>query len=124
MNNKIIHITKRIVNRSKETRESYVKLMKSLSKKGVSRSGLSCGNLAHAIAACSESDKINLMAEQKANIGIISSYNDMLSAHKPYETYPEQINTDAKEFNGDLCNWDVSNVTNMYAMFFNAEEFN
>ena len=59
--------------------------MKSLANKGVSRSGLSCGNLAHAIAACSESDKINLMAEQKANIGIISSYNDMLSAHKPYE---------------------------------------
>ena len=99
MNNKIIHITRRIVNRSKETRESYVKLMKSLAKKGVSRSGLSCGNLAHAIAACSESDKINLMAEQKANIGIISSYNDMLSAHKPYEKYPEQIKTYAKEYN-------------------------
>ena len=64
MNNKIIHITRRIVNRSKK-RESYVKLMKSLAKKGVSRSGLSCGNLAHAIAACSESDKINLMAEKK-----------------------------------------------------------
>ena len=91
MNNKIIHITRRIVNRSKKTRESYVKLMKSLAKKGVSRSGLSCGNLAHAIAACSESDKINLMAEKKANIGIITSYNDMLSAHKPYEKYPEQI---------------------------------
>ena len=99
MNTKIIHITKRIINRSKKSRESYINLMKSLAKKGVSRSGLSCGNLAHAIAACSESDKINLMAEQKANIGIISSYNDMLSAHKPYEKYPEQIKTYAKEFN-------------------------
>ena len=99
MNNKIIHITKRIINRSKKTRESYISLMKSLAKKGVSRSGLSCGNLAHAIAACSESDKLNLMAEQKANIGIISSYNDMLSAHKPYEKYPEEIKTYAKEYN-------------------------
>ena len=99
MNNKTIHITKRIVNRSKESRESYVKLMKSLSKKGVSRSGLSCGNLAHAIAACSESDKINLMAEQKANIGIISSYNDMLSAHKTYEDYPKKIRKYAEKFN-------------------------
>ena len=50
MNNKIIHITKRIINRSRKTRESYIKLMKSLAKNGVSRSGLSCGNLAHAIA--------------------------------------------------------------------------
>ena len=99
MNNKIIHITKRIINRSRKTRESYIKLMKSLAKNGVSRSGLSCGNLAHAIAACSESDKLNLMTEQKANIGIISSYNDMLSAHKPYEKYPEQIKTYAKEYN-------------------------
>ena len=99
MNNKIIQITNRIKKRSKITRENYLNLMQSLSKKGVLRSGLSCGNLAHAIAACSESEKSNLMGEQIVNIGIISSYNDMLSAHKPYEKYPEQIKTYAKEFN-------------------------
>lgn len=99
MNNKIIQITNRIKKRSKKTRENYLNLMQSLSKKGVLRSGLSCGNLAHAIAACSESEKSNLMGEQIVNIGIISSYNDMLSAHKPYEKYPEQIKTYAKEFN-------------------------
>ena len=99
MNNKIIHITNRIKKRSKKTRDNYINLMQSLSKKGVTRSGLSCGNLAHAIAACSESEKSNLMGEKTINIGIISSYNDMLSAHKPYEKYPEQIKMFAKEFN-------------------------
>jgi len=99
MNKKIIHITNRIKKRSKKTRENYLNLMQSLSKKGVLRSGLSCGNLAHAIAACSESEKSNLMGEKLVNIGIITAYNDMLSAHKPYEKYPEQIKTYAKEFN-------------------------
>ena len=99
MNKKIIHITNRIKKRSKKTRENYLNLMQSISKKGVLRSGLSCGNLAHAIAACSESEKSNLMGEKIVNIGIITSYNDMLSAHKPYEKYPEQIKTYAKEFN-------------------------
>lgn len=99
MNKKIIHITNRIKKRSKKTRENYLNLMQSLAKKGVLRSGLSCGNLAHAIAACSESEKSNLMGEKIVNIGIITSYNDMLSAHKPYEKYPEQIKTYAKEFN-------------------------
>ena len=99
MNKKIIHITNRIKKRSKKTRENYLNLMQSISKKGVLRSGLSCGNLAHAIAGCSESEKSNLMGEKIVNIGIITSYNDMLSAHKPYEKYPEQIKTYAKEFN-------------------------
>lgn len=97
MNSKIISITNRIVERSEESRLKYINLMKSLSDEKVSRAGLSCGNIAHAIAACSENDKHNLIAEKKANIGIITSYNDMLSAHKTYEKYPDQLKKFAKK---------------------------
>ncbi len=52
---------------------------------------MSCGNLAHSFAACSMQDKLKLKDDITPNIGIISAYNDMLSAHKPYEDYPEMI---------------------------------
>lgn len=97
MDYRIVSVTKRIIERSKETRQKYTDLMKSLSETNVSRAGLSCGNIAHAIAACSESVKFDLMEEKKANIGIITSYNDMLSAHKPYEKYPEILKRFAKK---------------------------
>lgn len=99
MNSTIIEITNRIIKRSENSRQTYLSLMESLAEEKVSRAALSCGNLAHAIAACSESEKLDLMAEKVANIGIISSYNDMLSAHKPYEKYPEQLKKYAGEFN-------------------------
>ena len=61
----------------------------------VTRAKLSCGNLAHAFASCNFEDKASLKGEVKVNIGIINSYNDMLSAHKPYESYPEIIRSKA-----------------------------
>ena len=99
MNSTIIEITNRIIKRSESSRQTYLNLMESLAEEKVSRAALSCGNLAHAIAACSESEKLDLMAEKVANVGIISSYNDMLSAHKPYEKYPELLKKYAAEFN-------------------------
>jgi phosphogluconate dehydratase len=60
---------------------------------GVARSAMSCGNLAHAYAGCSSQDKGALAENELKNIGIITSYNDMLSAHKVYEDYPKQIRT-------------------------------
>ena len=98
MNKTILDVTKRIVERSASSRHDYVSLMKSLSEKSVSRSALSCGNLAHAMAACSDEDKSSLIGEKKVNIGIITAYNDMLSAHKPYEEYPKLIKSFAAKY--------------------------
>jgi phosphogluconate dehydratase len=60
---------------------------------GVARSAMSCGNLAHAYAGCSAHEKDALAENELKNIGVITSYNDMLSAHKVYEDYPKQIRT-------------------------------
>lgn len=91
MNPTILEVTKRIKERSKHTRQAYLKKIEKAREQGPHRGVLSCGNLAHGFAACSKQDKADLTALTKANIGIISSYNDMLSAHQPYETYPEKI---------------------------------
>jgi phosphogluconate dehydratase len=68
--------------------------------KGPHRSTLSCGNLAHGFAACGPTDKANLSADVVPNLGIITAYNDMLSAHQPFETYPELIRKAAREAGG------------------------
>lgn len=99
MNKTIIEITQRIVDRSKNTRTEYLTQMKALAENHVSRSTLSCGNLAHAMAACSDGEKKELIGESQVNIGIITSYNDMLSAHKPYEHYPTLIKKYANKYN-------------------------
>jgi phosphogluconate dehydratase len=65
--------------------------MKQAEEAGRSRKHLSCGNLAHAFAACSQVEKKELATDSLPNIAIVSSYNDMLSAHKTYEDYPKQI---------------------------------
>lgn len=57
----------------------------------VHRAQLACGNLAHGFAACQADDKASLKSMLRNNIAIITSYNDMLSAHQPYEHYPEII---------------------------------
>lgn len=91
MNPKIVAITNRIIERSKATRSRYLKRIEQAKGAGPHRSTLPCGNLAHGFAACSKSEKDDLTAVKKANIAIVSAYNDMLSAHQPYETYPAQI---------------------------------
>lgn len=95
MNKEIENITNRIIERSKSSRELYLKQMQSGDENRVSRSNLSCGNLAHAFAGCDIHDKSSLKGEEKVNIGIVSAYNDMLSAHKTYETYPNSIRQQA-----------------------------
>lgn len=95
MNKEIENITNRIIERSKSSRELYLNQMQSGDENRVSRSNLSCGNLAHAFAGCDIHDKSSLKGEEKVNIGIVSAYNDMLSAHKTYETYPNSIRQQA-----------------------------
>lgn len=93
-------ITKRIVERSKPTREAYLDRTRRAISKGVHRSTLSCGNLAHGFAVCSPADKAALAGDVVPNLGIITAYNDMLSAHQPFETYPALIRQAASEAGG------------------------
>ncbi len=99
MNNKIENITKRIILRSQKTRELYLSQMLSQFDKGFSRSHLSCGNIVHAAAGCGEKDKDALGKNIVPNIAIITAYNDMLSAHKTYEHYPEILRKYSLKYN-------------------------
>ncbi len=84
-------ITRRIVERSADTRAQYLARMEAQQAQGPLRGGLSCSNLAHGFAACSADDKQSLTLMEAANIGIVNAYNDMLSAHQPLEKYPALI---------------------------------
>ncbi|WFR95841.1 phosphogluconate dehydratase [Rhizobium tumorigenes] len=97
---RISAITSRIVERSKASRERYLGRLRSMGSKGAQRSTLGCANLAHGFAVCSPSEKDALAADQVVNLGIITSYNDMLSAHQPFERYPDIIRAAATEAGG------------------------
>jgi len=89
-------VTERIIARSRATREAYLAMIASARETGVNRPTLSCGNLAHGCAA-SLLDKATIRSGTAMNIGIVTAYNDMLSAHQPYGTYPERIKAFARE---------------------------
>ncbi|MCC5900410.1 MAG: phosphogluconate dehydratase [Halomonas sp.] len=91
LNSTVANVTRRIRERSAERRALYECRMADQHSRGVHRAELSCGNLAHGFAACSAQEKDALKLMNSANLGIISSYNDMLSAHQPFETFPETI---------------------------------
>ncbi len=92
-------VTDRIVERSKTTRASYLEQMTAQFQTVAVRSGLHCGNLAHAFAGCGSHDKSVLAGDAQPNLGIVTAYNDMLSAHKPYENYPQAIRVYANKYN-------------------------
>ncbi|MBB5514915.1 phosphogluconate dehydratase [Rubricella aquisinus] len=96
----IAQVTDRIRERSKPLREVYLDRMNRAIDNGPHRSVLSCGNLAHVTAACSTHDKDSIAKTDAGNIGIITAYNDMLSAHQPFETYPEVIRQAARAAGG------------------------
>lgn len=89
-------VTARIIDRSRSGRQAYLDLIAKQRDAGVNRTALSCGNLAHGFAASGE-DKALIRDGKAMNIGIISAYNDMLSAHQPYGRYPEQMKIFARE---------------------------
>jgi len=93
-------ITERIRHRSQRSREIYLGRIAEASGRSANRSKLSCGNLAHGFAVCSPAEKIALGGDVVPNLGIITSYNDMLSAHQPFETYPALIKEAAREAGG------------------------
>jgi phosphogluconate dehydratase len=98
--NDIEAITRRIRERSKPRREIYLERIDAAAGQVANRAVLSCGNLAHGFAACAPAEKAILAGDRIPNLGIITSYNDMLSAHQPYETYPQLIKAAAREAGG------------------------
>src|SRR3569623_962546 len=89
-------VTDRIAARSADTRRDYLRRVDEARQAGVNRAILSCGNLAHAFAACSPADKAKLAGNRALHLGIVPAYNDMLSAQQPYETYPQIIKDAAR----------------------------
>ena len=100
MKQEIIDITERIIARSAATRADYLAKIEAEKSSTVHRASLSCGNLAHGFAACGKEDKQSLRGIQHADIAIVSAYNDMLSAHQPYQTYPDIIKAAVKDAGG------------------------
>ncbi|MFM2410574.1 MAG: hypothetical protein RL481_1402, partial [Pseudomonadota bacterium] len=96
MNDAIHRVTQRIIEKSKASRQRYLDLIAREGEKGINRASMSCGNLAHGFAASGE-DKPAIRTGKAMNIGIVTAYNDMLSAHQPYGRYPEQIKLFARE---------------------------
>ena len=93
---RIAAVTDRIIERSKPSRQRYLALVAEEGERGIDRPRLSCGNFAHGFAAAGE-DKAAIRGMRAPNIGIVTAYNDMLSAHQPYGRYPEQMKIFARE---------------------------
>jgi len=90
-------VTDDIERRSKPLRDDYLRLVEESRHNQPERAQLSCGNLAHGFAACEAQDKTRIRLLDAANIGIVTAYNDMLSAHNPYGDYPQHIKEYARE---------------------------
>ncbi len=93
----IAETTARIRDRSRRSRATYLERIEAMRRAGPSREQLDCGNLAHALAAAPMGDKLRLRDAQSVNVAIVTSYNDMLSAHQPLGPYPDIIKSAARE---------------------------
>lgn len=91
LNTAVDDVTQRIIERSRPSRTAYLERINKLAESPPNRGMMGCTNLAHAFAASPANDKLVLHAEKAPNLAIVTSYNDMLSAHQPYEYAPEKI---------------------------------
>jgi phosphogluconate dehydratase len=99
----VADVTERVIARSRETRTAYLsRISQAAAERGgrPTRADLGCSNLAHAVASCGGSDRVALAGDSAVSLGIVTAYNDMLSAHAPYETYPQQIKETARSIGG------------------------
>ena len=90
-------VTERVARRSRDGRAAYLERIARAAGSGPHRAKLACGNLAHGFAACAPGDKATLAGTDAPNLGIVTAYNDMLSAHQPYERFPQIIKQAARE---------------------------
>ncbi|TAM02896.1 MAG: phosphogluconate dehydratase [Paraburkholderia sp.] len=96
----LMKVTRRVIERSKPTREAYLARIAAAQDQFPARGVLSCANLAHGFAGLEGRDKIAIKSIREPNIGIVSAYNEMLSAHAPYKNYPDIIKEAARENGG------------------------
>jgi phosphogluconate dehydratase len=87
----LVKVTERIASRSAATRAHYLANIKEASSRQRGQQRMGCANLAHAFAAIPSSERLKALSPKSAHLAIVTAYNDMLSAHKPYERYPERI---------------------------------
>jgi phosphogluconate dehydratase len=97
MHPRVVEVTDRLIERSRATRQRYLAMIRAAASEGPQRGKLQCANFAHGVAGCSGHDKQALRLMDAANVAIVSAYNDMLSAHQPYEQFPEQIKQALRE---------------------------
>ncbi len=97
---RVVEVTERIIERSQATRARYLAAVDAACRKAPSRSHLGCANQAHGFAACNAQDKATLREAHAGNVAILTAYNDMLSAHQPYERFPDIIRSAAREAGG------------------------
>ncbi len=95
----VAEVTARIVERSRSTRADYLRRMDAARDSGAGRAKLSCANWAHAFAGAPVRDKLTAMSGTQPNVGVITAYNDMLSAHQPFERFPQIIRDAVREVN-------------------------
>ncbi len=100
LNATVARVTQRITDRSSPIRRPYLDRMARARAEGPKRAHLTCGNQAHAYAAMPDREKTILVGDSAGNLGIVTAYNDMLSAHQPFETYPALIRRAAAEMGG------------------------
>ena len=99
LNPVVAEVTARIVERSKASRADYLRRMDAAGSSGVGRAKLSCANWAHAFAGAPVKDKLTAMSGTQPNVGVVTAYNDMLSAHQPFERFPQIIRDAVREVN-------------------------
>ena len=93
----VSRITARIVERSRDTRSAYLALIHAASTRARSADRMGCANLAHAVAGAPQDDRFKIVTAHAPNIGIVTAYNDMLSAHTPLKNYPDLIKDEARK---------------------------
>ena len=93
----VVAVTRRIIERSASTRSAYLSQLEAAAQRKPGTERMGCANVAHAFAALPGADKFKVVAEKAPNIGIITAYNDLLSAHQPLQHYPDLIKAEARK---------------------------
>lgn len=97
MKQSLIEVTERIRERSAPTRKAYLHRLEQIITRPRGADRMGCANVAHAFAALPANDKLRVVAQKAPHIGVVTAYNDMLSAHQPYEIYPSVIRDEARK---------------------------
>ncbi|MBP3980247.1 phosphogluconate dehydratase [Acidovorax sp. JG5] len=95
MHSVVARVTARIIQRSADTRAAYLAVVDAMVHRRPSQDRMGCANLAHAYAALPGAEKFRVAVEKAPNIGVVTAYNDMLSAHQPYQGYPAILRDEA-----------------------------